>query len=247
MALIGDLRAFPIGFELRVEHLAIHFLPMDSPLALETEISHCRKCAEFLAQNLVDPTAGPEHVEPRPIVPHFQRKSILLIGQAPGLTEYRTGKPFQGNAGQGIRKILAEVGIRDERFDEIVSSTAIVKCFPGSKRVRRGREDEKPSKEMVSNCLPFLKRTFELLRPQLVITLGRFPLVEYLKLRGRDPRAVRLDMFVGTLDEWDSATVIFLPHTSGNSRWLNKPANRELLVRARHTLRSVLLERKLAS
>jgi len=218
---------------------------MESLLALENEISQCRKCAEFLAQNVVDPTSITERVEPRPIVPHFQRQSILLIGQAPGLTEYRTRKPFQGNAGQGIRRILAEVGIPREKFDEIVCSTAIVKCFPGSKRVTRGREDEKPSKEMVSNCLPFLKRTFELLRPQLVITLGRFPLVEYLKLRGRDPSAVSLDRFVGDLDQWDSAAVIFLPHTSGNSFWLNKPANRELLKRAKDTLRSVLLERKL--
>jgi uracil-DNA glycosylase len=215
-------------------------------MALETEISQCRKCAEFLAQNLVDPTSGAVRVEPRPIVPHFERQPILLIGQAPGLTEYRTGKPFQGNAGQGIRGILAEVGLPRERFDEIVYSTAIVKCFPGSKRVRRGREDEKPSKEMVSNCLPFLKRAFELLRPQLVITLGRFPLVEYLKLRGRDPSAVSLDKFVGTLDEWDGAAVIFLPHTSGSSRWLNKPSNRELLERAKHTLQCVLLKCKLA-
>lgn len=219
---------------------------MGNPLTLETEISQCCRCAEFLAQKLVDPTSGAERVQPRPIVPHFRSQPLLLIGQAPGLTEYRTGQPFQGDAGQGIRKILAEVGIPPGRFDEIVYSTAVVKCFPGSKRARRGREDERPSKEMVVNCLPYLRKQFELFRPQVVITLGRFPLTEYLKLRGKNHNAVTLDKFVGTADEWEGAAVIFLPHTSGSSRWLNETRNRELLDRAKQILRSVLVERKLA-
>jgi uracil-DNA glycosylase len=132
------------------------------------------------------------------------------------------------------------------RFDEIVYSTAAVKCFPGIKRGRRGREDERPSKVMVANCLPYLRKQFKLFRPQVVITLGLFPLTEYLKLRGRPHNAVTLDKFVGTVDEWERAAVIFLPHTSGCSRWLSDAGNRALLDRAKQILGSVLVERKLA-
>ena len=84
-----------------------------------------------------------------------------------------------------------------------------------------------------------------LFRPQVIITLGRFPLVEYLKLRGRHIPAVRLDDFVGKAERWDSTAVVFLPHSSGTSRWLNKPENRELLEKAKALLRLSLLERNL--
>ena len=186
-------------------------------------------------------------VQPWPIVPHFQSHAILLIGQAPGLKEYRTGKPFQGDAGHGIRKLLAEIGIPRDGFEEMVYSTAVVKCFPGSKLRKHGREDERPPEEMVRNCLPYLERQIALFRPQVIITLGRFPLVEYLKLRGRNIPAVRLDDFVGKAERWDSTAVVFLPHTSGTSRWLNKPENRELLEKAKVLLRLSLLERNLVS
>lgn len=220
---------------------------MGNPLCglLEAEMSQCRKCGDLLARKRVDPTKSDECVQPRPIIPHFRSHAVLLVGQAPGLTEYRTGKPFQGAAGKDIRNILADVGISHDRFDEMVYSTAVVKCFPGSKYGRRGREDEKPSPEMVRNCLPYLQRQIELFRPQVVITLGRFPLIEYLKLRGRNPRSVALDEFVGTTEKWGNVVVVFLPHTSGSSRWLNKPENKQLLEKAKRVLRSLLLERNL--
>jgi uracil-DNA glycosylase len=170
-----------------------------------------------------------------------------LIGQAPGLKEYRTGKPFQGDAGHGIRRLFVEMGIPRDRFEEMVYSTAVVKCFPGSRLRKHGREDERPPEEMVRNCVPYLERQVTLFRPQVIITLGRFPLVEYLKLRGRNRQSVRLDDFVGTAEKWDSTVVIFLPHTSGTSRWLNKPENRQLLEKAKLLLRSSLLERNLVS
>ncbi len=226
-----------------------HSTPMDNLLheQFEAEMSQCCKCSNLLARKCVDPTKSDERVQPRPIIPPFRSNALLLVGQAPGLTEYRTGKAFQGAAGKEIRDILAEVGIPHDRFDEVVYSTAVVKCFPGSKHGKRGREDEKPSAEMVRNCLPYLQRQMESFRPQIVITLGRFPLIEYLKLRGRNPRTAALDTFVGTAEKWGSAVVVFLPHTSGSSRWLNKPENKQLLDNAKSLLRSLLLERNLAS
>ena len=94
---------------------------------LVTDITDCRKCKSPLARERVDPCISNESVEPRPIAPPFALQKILLVGQAPGLTEYKSRKPFQGPAGQGIRRILNDIGISD--FDRAVYSTAIVKCF----------------------------------------------------------------------------------------------------------------------
>lgn len=229
---------------------AIHsFQTMSNPIwqGLETEMSVCCKCVKLLCHKSVDPTQGTERVQPRPIVPSFQSQPLFLIGQAPGLTEYRTGQPFRGDAGKGIRKLLADVGITPDKFDEMVYSAAIVRCFPGSKDRNGSREDERPSREMVRNCVPYLETQIMLFRPQVIITLGRFPLAEYLRLRGRDLRVAPLDAFVGTAEKWDNADVVFLPHTSGTSRWLNKPQNRQLLEKAKCVLRSSLLERNLLS
>ena len=113
------------------------------------------QCTSLFAQYPVDPRIGPVLVEPRPIVSGIRPKAVMLIGQAPGLTEYETGKPFQGDAGQGIRGIFAELGLPRARFDEVVYSSAVIKCFPGSKptlRAGKVREDVLPSAQMIQNC-----------------------------------------------------------------------------------------------
>lgn len=211
---------------------------------LEAEILQCRRCETILATKCVDdPIHGGERVEPRPIVPPFRRQPILLVGQAPGGTEYTTRQPFRGRAGMGIRKILAEVGITDDKFDQMIYSTAIVKCFPGSKHVNDRREDEKPSPQMVRNCIPYLEKQIGLYHPRVMITLGSFPLLQYLTLRSRsNSRQAKLEEFVGTSEKWDDMVVIFLPHTSGASTWLNKPSNKALFENAKSLLRRSLVE-----
>jgi uracil-DNA glycosylase family 4 len=209
---------------------------------LEEKIGQCRKCAEILSGKCVDPTKGNDRVEPRPIVSRIASQTIMLVGQAPGLTEYRRAKAFQGPAGRQIRNILAGVGISHGRFGELVYPTAIVRCFPGSKRTKRGRGDEIPAPRMVENCLPFLRQVREILKPKIIITLGAFPLKAYLNLRNRKLRSITLGEHVGTSDFWDGAIVIFLPHTSGNSLWLNKTENRARLETAKYILRKALID-----
>lgn len=125
------------------------FLRFDNPLRA------CTKCAPLFACKKSYPRDGDATVLPRPIVSGIREKPVLLIGQAPGLTEYRTGKPFQGDAGQGIRAIFDELGLPRSRFDEFVYSSAAMKCFLGSKAVLRGgkmREDIAPTARMLANC-----------------------------------------------------------------------------------------------
>ena len=214
--------------------------------ALLSTIRACRKCADVLSKEFVDPIVRPnERVEPRPIAPPIRHYPVFLIGQAPGLTEYERRESFQGPAGQGIRKVFKEAGV--STFDEIVYSTAIVKCFPGSKVNNRGRRtDCIPSDEMVRNCRPYLLDQKSLVQPDVVVTLGKFPLQYYLTIRGRS-RLCRLEDFVGTAEEWDGAQVVFLPHTSGNSFWLNSTENQNLFQKAKVLLKEALIEKGIVS
>lgn len=225
----------------------------DAYQLLDNEMRTCRKCATLLGGRCVDPLKNDERVDPRPIVSGIRPKPIMLIGQAPGITEYATGQSFKGDAGQEIRGVFDEVGVSRSRFDDCVYSSAVVKCFPGSKKVANRRkpgfrrEDEVPSVEMVRNCRPFFEEQIRLADPKVIVTLGGFPLKAYLKLTGRKPSEARLENFIGRKESWNGRTVIFLPHTSGVSRWLNSNDNRHLFQQAKALLRSELIERSITN
>lgn len=209
----------------------------------DEELRQCKKCVDILRSNLVSPLHDPVAVVPEPIVSGVAQKPIMVIGQAPGLEEYRSGKPYQGQAGKGIRGILAEMGIAD--FEKNVGSSAVVKCYPGRKvRSKRngqqGEEDLVPKAQMVRNCEYWLSKGIELTKPRVIITLGGLPLKAYLKLRRRKVSDAKLENYVGKSEQWNEATVVFFAHTSGASRWLNSAENKELFNKAKERLKDVL-------
>jgi uracil-DNA glycosylase family 4 len=224
---------------------------MNPYLEYDQQLRTCTKCAMVLAGKRVDPSVNEETVVPKPIVTGIRQKPIMLIGQAPGIREYESGKPFQGQAGQDIRSIFAGLGVKD--FDSQVWSTAVVKCYPGRKLVKNRRkegyrvEDEVPPASMVKNCQPFLQRQIELVQPAIIVTLGSFPLKAYLRLRGRESGEGTLEAFVGKTERWNDTTVIFFPHTSGSSRWLNEFANKQLFEKAKQHFSKALIEAELAT
>lgn len=226
---------------------------IDAYQTLDNAMRACRKCATLLSGKCVDPLKNDQHVDPRPIVSGIRPMPIMLIGQAPGITEYATGQSFKGDAGQEIRGVFDEVGVSRSRFDNCVYSSAVAKCFPGSKKVANRRksgfrrEDEVPSVEMVRNCQPFFEEQIRLADPKVIVTLGGFSLKAYLKLTGRKPGEARLENFIGRKENWNGRTVIFLPHTSGASRWLNSNDNRRLFQQAKARLRSELIERSITN
>lgn len=212
----------------------------------DTELRLCRKCEATLAKYFVDPPNSNAAVQPSPIVSGIRPKQILLLGQAPGLKEYETGKPFQGQAGQKIRNIFSDVGISD--FDSLVYSSAVVKCYPGRKLRNKdqptaGSEDRVPPATMVKHCRPFLERQIELVDPEFIVTLGKFPLEAYLRLTDRSSSGATLYQYVGTKEDWGSRLVIFFPHTSGGSRWLNSAENKHRFTQAQELLRDALIKR----
>jgi len=90
-----------------------------------------------------------------------ENADIMFIGEAPGAEEDRTGIPFVGRAGQLLNKLLA--GININREDVFIAN--ILKCRPPNNR------DPQPLE--VQECLPYLRRQIELIKPKVVVALGR--------------------------------------------------------------------------
>lgn len=95
---------------------------------------------------------------------------IVFVGEAPGAEEEKQKKPFVGPAGQKLEQILKAMGL--ERGDVYISN--IVKFRPkmGDGRFQ-GSRNRPPSHEEMASCLPFIRAEIELLRPKVVVALGR--------------------------------------------------------------------------
>jgi DNA polymerase len=90
-----------------------------------------------------------------------QQAEWLVIGEAPGAEEDRQGEPFVGRAGQLLNAMLLAIGLPRET----VFIANILKCRPP------GNRDPKP--EEVARCLPFLKQQIALLKPKMLLAVGR--------------------------------------------------------------------------
>ena len=87
---------------------------------------------------------------------------IMFVGEAPGENEAKTGRPFCGRAGKVLDELLASVGIA--RKDVYV--TNIIKDRPPANR--------DPYPDEIATYAPFLDRQIEIIKPKVVVTLGRF-------------------------------------------------------------------------
>lgn len=98
--------------------------------------------------------------------------AIMIVGEAPGFNEDRTGQPFVGQAGKLLDTLLQNIGLlRDE-----VYVTNVVKCRPPQNR--------DPLPDEAEACAPYLLRQLELVRPAVVLLLGRHALERVLPGRG---------------------------------------------------------------
>lgn len=120
---------------------------MDSLSKIKKDISLCKKCRLFRTARKGVSGEGPKNAK------------IFLIGQAPGAQEDKTGKPFVGKAGKYLMQILNENGIRH------VFITSTVKHYPPRNR--------QPRKDEISACKPYLLRQLALVKPKIVVLLGK--------------------------------------------------------------------------
>ncbi|KSW11824.1 DNA polymerase [Pyrodictium occultum] len=127
---------------------------------LVDEIKTCTRCRLHRTRRNPVPGEGPLDAK------------VMVVGEAPGRNEDLQGRPFVGAAGQLLNKLLELAGL--ERKEVYI--TNVVKCRPPGNR--DPREDE------VEACLPYLLRQIQLIRPRLVIAVGRHAARRLLELAG---------------------------------------------------------------
>ncbi len=149
---------------------------IDAPLtldwdALRAAVVHCQACG--LHQTRTQTVFGVGD----------QRARLMIVGEAPGAEEDRQGEPFVGRAGQLLTAMLAAIGFARDQ----VYIANIIKCRPPGNR--------DPHVEETAACQPFLHRQIALIRPSLILSVGRISAHNLLgteepvgRLRGRTHR-----------------------------------------------------------
>ena len=94
---------------------------------------------------------------------------LMVIGEAPGAEEDRQGEPFVGRAGQLLNAMLLAIGLQREQ----VFIANILKCRPP------GNRDPRPEEAL--RCEPYLKRQVALIRPRVILAVGRVAAQNLLK------------------------------------------------------------------
>lgn len=153
---------------------------------------------------------------------------VLLIGQAPGVREGPAGRPFAWTAGKTMFGWFESLGLSEAEFRQRVYMAAVCRCFPG--KAPKGGGDRVPSGDEVERCSRHLAREVQLLRPRLVIPVGKLAIGQLA------PDVEQLVSIVGTRRRAQLAGVDFdviaLPHPSGASTWHRMEPGKTLLSRA---------------
>ena len=122
---------------------------------LNEEIAHCLQCEIAKYRTKTVPGEGPEDAE------------IMFVGEAPGWHEDQQGRPFVGPAGLYLEQLLASIGLKREQ----VYIANVIKCRP------TGNRDPLPTE--IRNCQNWLERQIEIIRPKMIVTLGRYSMAKF--------------------------------------------------------------------
>jgi uracil-DNA glycosylase len=177
--------------------------------SLQRDVSRCRACAE----------AG-YSIESLPVRAPYRGQRAYLYGQAPGVVEGAERLPWRGRAGQTLRRWLRLDG--DELYETFYCAS-VTRCYPG--RLPSGRGDRTPTPREQALCQFWRDWELELLRPDLIVTVGGLALRGLLGIPS-------LTEAIGKSYVHAGAITIPLPHPSGASGWLNDSANRARLGKA---------------
>lgn len=183
--------------------------------AVQSHLAELRRCERCPAMH-------------RPaIVGRAVASRILLVGQAPGDKEPELGRPFAWTAGKTLFKWFEKsLGWSENEVRDRVYIASVCRCFPG-KKPKGG--DRVPDDSEIRNCADWLEREFELLRPRLVLPVGKLAISQFLSFG-------QLTEVIGrtfTIRPFGAATeCIPLPHPSGASTWHRKEPGLSLLSAA---------------
>jgi len=127
---------------------------------LYQEITLCKRCDLYKTRTKAVPGEGPEDAD------------IVFIGEAPGWHEDQQGRPFVGPAGKYLNKLLESIGFKREQ----VYITNIVKSRPPDNR--------DPLPDEITACRPWLDKQIELIKPKMIVTLGRYSMALFFSGKG---------------------------------------------------------------
>ncbi len=185
--------------------------------SLQRDNAACRACAE----------AG-FRIESPPVFEGHEGRQAYILGQAPGVLEAEERRPWRGRAGQALRRWLE---MDEERFYATFYCASVTRCYPG--RAPLGRGDRTPAPAEQALCSFWWEWELRLLQPEVILVVGGLAARRLLGLTS-------VTECVGRRYDLRGVTAIPLPHPSGASGWLNRPANRELLERALALVRDEL-------
>lgn len=161
---------------------------MDWP-QLEAAVASCQACGLCAGRTNTVFGVGSQHAE------------WMVVGEAPGENEDRQGQPFVGQAGKLLDNMLASIGLSRQAGDPAdelavqpvaergkakkgVYIANVLKCRPPGNR--------NPQPEEIAQCEPYLRRQVALVRPKIILAMGRFAVQSLLqtsepigRLRGR--------------------------------------------------------------
>lgn len=128
----------------------------------------CTNCNLCLTRTYAVPAEGPYNPK------------LVIVGEAPGFDEDKTGRPFVGDAGKFLDELLELAGLNRSE----VYITNVVKCRPPN--------NKRPSDTEINTCRVYLNREIEILKPKLIVILGRTALQVFF------PKAKLIGKFRGT-------------------------------------------------
>jgi DNA polymerase len=143
-------------------------LKLDALKELREEIGDCKRCK--LSKGRKNLVFGEGSVD----------AEIMFIGEGPGKEEDLQGRPFVGEAGQLLTRLIEKMGFK--RGDVYIGN--IVKCRPPLNR--------DPEEDEINTCIPFIKKQVEIISPKVIVSLGRISAqalvgvkIPISKMRGR--------------------------------------------------------------
>ena len=172
----------------------------------------CRRCPRMI----------PPPVSGGPVL-----SKVMLVGQAPGVREPVLNRPFAWTAGKTLFRWFEEFcGMNEAVVRSTIYFAAVCRCFPG-KTPAGG--DRVPAPDEIRNCSSWMNDEFEILRPDLVIPVGKLAIAQFIPFEKLDEvvgRKFRITRAGSIID------LIPLPHPSGASPWHKLSPGKELLVKA---------------
>jgi uracil-DNA glycosylase len=193
-----------------------------------TQLLRCRRCPRMQST----PVSGGAIVS-----------GVMIIGQAPGPREPTLQRPFAHTAGRTLFRWFEKFcGMDEPAVRSRIYFAAVCRCFPGK---NSGGTDRVPAPDEIRNCSQWMEDEIRILRPCLVIPVGRLAIMQFIardkleKVIGRKFRVNRAE------HDFD---LIPLPHPSGASPWHKIPPGKALTERAlrliaRHSAVAALCER----